>query len=148
MPARMPDSMYTTRMTCHMRTPASRAAVALSPTANSSRPNPVRRSPKMMRAATGTNRNRQLGRYPNDGPAPMQRDRRGHDRGGRPKGGLVDRSGSPSDHEPRAERHDQRLHPEDADADAVERPDQPARDEAQEDARRPSPWLPIWVAMM
>ena len=48
--------------TCHARAPDSRAAIGLSPMAYSSRPKPVRRSPRRISAATGTKTSRLTGR--------------------------------------------------------------------------------------
>ena len=64
------DRMYSATSTCHTRTPDSRDATGLSPTANSSRPNPVYRRPSRIAAATGTNSSRLLGRKPRSSPDP------------------------------------------------------------------------------
>ena len=108
---------YRTTRTCHARAPDRRAAIGLSPTAYSSRPYPVRRSPTRMAAASGTNTRRLYGRTANRRVRADPADRVGHARLGLDDQQLegVRRA---EDDQAHAQGHDQRVDAEHADADA------------------------------
>ena len=112
--------------TCQARTPDSRAATGLSPTANRSRPNPLRRSPMMITAASGTKTGRLFGRNGSVVPEPSKSMIPGSDDAGVDHRQLVDVH-EPEDDQADPEGHDQRVDLEHPDADAIREPDERRR---------------------